>query len=77
MKAGNQQAIGDLYDRYSPTVYAACLKLSKDQAAADERLVEVFFKLWEICPSLESDSSQILRCLLAFTVRDAARSNRG
>ena len=41
------QALRRLYDKYSPVVFALCIRILKDRADAEEVLEEVFFEIWE------------------------------
>jgi RNA polymerase sigma-70 factor (ECF subfamily) len=43
---GDQDAMGLLYDRYSPIVYSVALRVLGDAAAAEDVLQEVFMQLW-------------------------------
>ena len=46
MKAGDQSAMAELYDRYSSVVYAVALRVLGDTGAAEDILQEVFLQLW-------------------------------
>jgi RNA polymerase sigma-70 factor, ECF subfamily len=46
MKAGDQSALAELYDRYSSVVYAVALRVLGDAAAAEDVLQEIFLQLW-------------------------------
>jgi RNA polymerase sigma-70 factor, ECF subfamily len=46
LKAGDQSAVAQLYDRYSSVVYAVALRVLGDTAAAEDILQEVFLQLW-------------------------------
>ena len=46
MKSGDQNALAELYDRYSSVVYAVALRVLGDTGAAEDVLQEVFFQLW-------------------------------
>ena len=47
MKSGDQRALAELYDRYSPVVYAVALRVLGDTGAAEDVLQEVFLQLWK------------------------------
>ena len=46
IRAGDQQAMSQLYDRYGKIVYAVALRVLQDAAAAEDVLQEVFLQLW-------------------------------
>jgi RNA polymerase sigma-70 factor (ECF subfamily) len=47
MKAGDQRAMAELYDRYSSIVYAVALRVLGDTGKAEDVLQEVFLQLWK------------------------------
>ena len=46
IRAGDQQAMSELYDRYSRVVYAVALRVLQDTAAAEDVLQDIFLQLW-------------------------------
>jgi RNA polymerase sigma-70 factor, ECF subfamily len=46
IRSGNQDAMAQLYDRYSSVVYAVALRVLTDAAAAEDVLQDVFLQLW-------------------------------
>lgn len=46
LQAGDQQALGMLYDRLAPVVNAVLLRILGNQADADEILEETFWHVW-------------------------------
>jgi RNA polymerase sigma-70 factor, ECF subfamily len=52
--AGNQDAMAQLYARYSPVVYAVALRVLGDTAAAEDVLQEIFMQLWRKPGSFDS-----------------------
>ena len=46
MRAGNQSAMAELYDRYSSIVYAVAMRVLGDTATAEDVLQDVFMQLW-------------------------------
>ena len=46
IRSGDEQAMAQLYDRYSPVVYSVALRVLGDTAAAEDVLQEVFMQLW-------------------------------
>ncbi|MFZ0371467.1 MULTISPECIES: RNA polymerase sigma factor [unclassified Halobacillus] len=43
---GDKQALESIYDQYEKLLYSFVIKLSGDQALAEEALQEVFIKIW-------------------------------
>ena len=46
LKSGDQSAVEQLYDRYSPILYAVALRVLGDSGAAEDVMQEVFLQLW-------------------------------
>ena len=46
VRSGNQDAMAQLYDRYSSVVYAVALRVIGDTGAAEDVLQEIFMQLW-------------------------------
>ena len=46
IRAGDESAMAELYDRYSSIVYAVAMRVLGDTAAAEDVLQEVFMQLW-------------------------------
>ncbi len=46
IRSGEQDAMAELYDRYSPVVYSVALRVLADTGAAEDVLQEVFMQLW-------------------------------
>jgi len=46
VRAGDQQAMSELYDRYAKVVYAVALRVMQDAAAAEDVLQDIFLQLW-------------------------------
>jgi RNA polymerase sigma-70 factor, ECF subfamily len=46
VRAGDESAVAELYDRFSPVVYSAALRVLGDPQAAEDVLQEVFLQLW-------------------------------
>ena len=71
VRAGDQNAMGALYDRYSPLVYAVGLRVLADTAAAEDVLQEVFMQLWRN-PARFDASRGSLGAWLAVIARNRA-----
>jgi RNA polymerase sigma-70 factor (ECF subfamily) len=71
VRAGDQEAMGALYDRYSQLVYAVALRVLADTAAAEDVLQEVFMQLWRN-PARFDASRGSLGAWLAVIARNRA-----
>ena len=71
IRAGNQDAMAKLYDRYSPVVYAVALRVLGETAAAEDILQEIFMQLWRK-PSAFDASRGTLAPWLAVIARNRA-----
>jgi RNA polymerase sigma-70 factor (ECF subfamily) len=47
MRARDESALEQFYERYSPLVYAVCLRVLGQTADAEETMVEVFWEVWD------------------------------
>jgi len=71
MRQGSEDALAQLYDRYSPLVYSVALRVLGDTGAAEDLLQEVFMQLWRK-PSLFDSSRGSLGSWLAVISRNRA-----
>jgi RNA polymerase sigma-70 factor (ECF subfamily) len=46
IRSGDEQAMAQLYERYSPIVYSVALRVLGDTGAAEDVVQEVFMQLW-------------------------------
>lgn len=79
IRAGDQNAMAALYDRYSAVVYSIALRVLGDTGAAEDILQDVFMQLWRN-PSAFDASRGNLGAWLAVITRnrsiDALRKRR-
>jgi len=59
VRAGNQEAMAQLYDRYSQVVHAVAMRVLGDTAAAEDVLQEVFMQLWRNPGAFDSSRGNI------------------
>lgn len=71
VRAGDQEAMAALYDRYSQLVYAVGLRVLADTGAAEDVLQEVFMQLWRN-PTRFDASRGSLGAWLAVIARNRA-----
>ena len=46
LQSGEEQAMAELYDRYSKIVYSVALRVLRDTAAAEDVMQEIFMQVW-------------------------------
>ena len=71
LAAGDQQALADLYDRYSGLCYAVALRVLGDPGRAEDVVQEAFLKVWNRADQFDPDRGN-LRGWLLTTVRNRA-----
>ena len=71
VRAGDQQALSELYDRYSKLVYSVALRILQDTGAAEDLLQDVFLQLWRKPDAFDSSRGS-LAAWLAVIARHRA-----
>ena len=59
LRAGDEHAMADLYDRYSGIVYGVALRVLGDTTAAEDVLQEVFLQLWRHPQAFNADRGRL------------------
>jgi RNA polymerase sigma-70 factor (ECF subfamily) len=59
IRAGEQQAMSELYDRYSSVVYGIALRVLQDAAAAEDILQDIFLQLWRKPDAFDSSRGSL------------------
>jgi RNA polymerase sigma-70 factor (ECF subfamily) len=54
-----QEALGELYDRYSPLVLAVTRRILESPSQAEEALLETFFQVWNQAERFDSGGSSV------------------
>jgi RNA polymerase sigma-70 factor, ECF subfamily len=62
--AGEEDALGLLYDRLGHPVYALCLRIVRDAGAAEELTQETFVRLWRSAASFDVERGRVSTWLL-------------
>lgn len=70
--AGNQSALAELYDRWSPLVYSIALGSLGNVAAAEEVTQQVFTRAWHTRQSFDSTRSRLSAWLVGLTLNQIA-----
>jgi RNA polymerase sigma-70 factor (ECF subfamily) len=59
VRAGDQQALAELYDRYSKVVYSVALRVLQDTGAAEDILQDIFLQLWRKPDAFDSSRGSL------------------
>jgi len=59
IRAGDQLALSELYDRYSGVVYAVALRILHDTGAAEDLLQDIFLQLWRKPDAFDSSRGSL------------------
>src|SRR5436305_5242471 len=59
IRAGDESAVADLYDRYSGVVYGVALRVLGNTTAAEDVLQEVFLQLWRNPQAFDADRGRL------------------
>jgi RNA polymerase sigma-70 factor (ECF subfamily) len=57
--AGDERAIGQLYDRYGAVLYAVAYRISRQRADAEEVVLEAFAQAWREAPRFEAGRGSV------------------
>ena len=71
IRSGSEQAMAQVYDRYSSVVYSVALRVTGDAGAAEDLLQEIFMQLWRNPGAFDSNRGS-LGAWLAVITRDRA-----
>jgi RNA polymerase sigma-70 factor, ECF subfamily len=64
MQAGDEEALGAIYDRYGQTVFSLALHILHDAAAAEEITQEAFLRLWQHASTFDAGRGTLRTWLL-------------
>jgi RNA polymerase sigma-70 factor (ECF subfamily) len=71
LAAGDERALGEVFDRLAPAVYGAALRVLGDEAAAQDVVQDVFVELWS-GPGRYDPAVGTLRAYLVMVARHRA-----
>src|SRR5271157_4080282 len=63
VRAGDQQALSELYDRYSKVVYGVALRILHDTGAAEDIVQDIFLQLWRKPDAFDSSRGSLVAWL--------------
>jgi len=64
---GREEALSELYDRYSRLVFSLALNVVRDAAIAEEIVLDVFTRIWERAGTYRSDRAKVSTWLTSIT----------
>jgi len=67
IRAGDESAMADLYDRYSGIVYGVALRVLGNATAAEDVLQEVFLQLWRNPQAFDAERGRLPAWLAVIT----------
>ena len=67
IRAGDQQAMSELYDRYGKVVYAVALRVLQDAGGAEDVLQDVFLQLWRNPDAFDSSRGNLAAWLAVIS----------
>jgi RNA polymerase sigma-70 factor, ECF subfamily len=73
---GDEQALSELYDRYSRLVYASGVRLLGDAHLAEDLVQEVFIKVWQTAASFDPSRARFATWLYRVTCNRAVDLDR-
>jgi len=79
LRAGDQSAMADLYDRYAGVVYGVALRVLANTTAAEDVVQEVFLQLWRNPQAFNADRGRLAPWLAVIARNraiDALRKRR-
>jgi RNA polymerase sigma-70 factor (ECF subfamily) len=65
--AGDDAALGVLYDRYAKAVFSLAVRITQDQGLAEEITQEVFLRLWRNAGTFSAERGRFSSWLLSVT----------
>lgn len=64
MKRREQAAMTELYDRYSAAIYGVILRIVVDEAVGQDKLQEVFIKIWKKIEQFDAEKGRLFTWLI-------------
>ena len=72
----NQDALGEIYDRYGRLVFSVAFHIVGEQSKAEEITQEVFIRVWEKSETYDSSKAKLSTWLISITRYRAIDINR-
>lgn len=59
LRSGQRDALGELYDRYSPLMFGMALRILRNRAEAEDALQEAWVQVWKTAGSFDSSRGPV------------------
>lgn len=69
--AGDESALGELYDRFAPIAYGIALRVLRDHGLAEDAVQEAFLSVWHCAASFDSNRASARSWILMLAHRRA------
>ena len=76
MVAGDDRALGALYDAYGHVAYGLAFAITDDQASAESAVSDAFAEAWRSASSFDAGRTSVLAWLTTIVRRTALRTSR-
>jgi len=77
ISAGNQAALGQLYDRYAAMALGVAFRIVRDRGVAEEVVQDAFVAAWRRAPSYDPERAEARTWLLSIVHHRAIDRTRG
>jgi RNA polymerase sigma-70 factor (ECF subfamily) len=67
--AGDEEAIGELYDRFGPLVYKVAWQFQPSQAEAEDAVQEIFVRLWRTADRFDPRRAKLVTWVMLIARR--------
>lgn len=74
LQQGNRQALGALYDKYSPALMGVIIRIAGDKKSAEDILQDVFLGIWEKIKEFDASEGHLFTWMLQMARNSALKA---